>query len=398
MGQHFSNDSFFKYVPAAPRDPIFGLQATYNGDVRPHKINLTVGYLASQDGSLPVVLDSVKDAARELAETEITKNYLPISGDKAYVDAVRSFIFGESEDHQIIGLGCAGGTAAIRMLAELIFDHITQNVCLSSPTWPNHTQIFQRVGYDVSYYPYEVGTKVDFAKIKDHLSQLPKSTLVLFQPMSHNPTGCDLTTEEWSELSKLCKEKHLMPFFDTAYQGLGVGIREDVEPIMIFLRDGHEMVVSHSFSKSMGLYGERVGAAFLVLNPESPMSNVQDQLKLVTRTTYSNPPRHGEALAHLILSNPKRREAWEGQVHEMRNRVDGYRKKLAEGFAQVSGRDCTYIQQGHGFFCKLNLSKEQSIRMREEFAVYITDSSRVNIAALNDQNIDLVIDAIKGVV
>lgn len=397
MGQGLSQESFFKDVPAAPRDPIFGIQATFNQDVRPHKVNLTVGYLASKEGEQPLVLDSVRDAARELAETEMTKNYLPISGDAAYVSSVKEYIFGDHVSDQIIGFGCAGGTAAIRMLAELVYDHVSKHACCSAPTWPNHVQVLKRVGFEVGQYPYGVDQKIDLNKVVDHLSQMPSQSLVLFQPMSHNPTGCDFTMDEWKVLSNLCKEKRLLPFFDSAYQGFGVGIREDVEPIMQFLNDGHEMIVSHSFSKSMGLYGERVGAAYLALSADSPLKNVQDQLKIVTRTTYSNPPRHGEALAQLILTNPERRALWEKELSDMREWVNSFRQKLAEGLSSISSKDYTYIKEGHGFFCNLGLTKEQAIRLREEFALYITESSRINIAALNNHNIDSVIKSIAGV-
>ncbi len=398
MDQDFSRDSFFKEVPSAPDDPIFGIAALFNTDPRPIKVNLTVGYLASPEGSQPLILDSVRDAIREITETEVTKNYLPISGDKAYVEATRAYIFGDLAANRTLGFGVTGGTSALRMIAEFVFDHVTKNVCFSSPTWPNHTQIFKRVGFEVSQYPYEIEQTIDFNKVVDHLSLQPMGSMILLQPMCHNPTGYDFTSDEWKILSNLCKERRFLPLFDSAYQGLGVGFREDVDPICRFINDGHEVMVTHSFSKSMGLYGERVGAAFVVMSSQGPLKNVEGQMKAIIRTQYSNPPKHGEAIAHLILTNPERRMLWEKEVHGMRNRVDHYRQKLAKSLAEVSGKDCFYISAGHGFFCRLGLLKKQVIQLREEHGVYMTDSSRINLAAFNDKNFEIVMKALKVVV
>ena len=394
MKQVETNNSRFKNIKSLPPDPIFGIAALFNEDLREDKVNLTVGYLASEEGAHPVILDAVADASREILETEQTKNYLPISGDQAYVESVKKFIFDDLASEKILGYGTAGGTAAIRLISEFVFEHITNQVCVSSPTWPNHVQILQRIGFQINYYPYQVEEEINFNKVVDHLSQQPKNTLVLFQPMAHNPTGYDFSMDEWKVLSNLCKEKRLVPFFDCAYQGLGVGIREDVEPICQFIRDGHELFVTHSFSKSMGLYGERVGSAFVVMSSDTLAKNVDSQMKMITRTHYSNPPRHGEALANLILTNPERRTLWERQLTQMRERVDSFRKSLGEEHAKITGKDCKCILDGHGFFCNLGLSKDQVVQLREEFGVYLTGSSRVNIAALNDHNFPQVITSL----
>ncbi len=398
MDQVETKSTLFRHIEKLPPDPIFSINSQYQEDPRHDKVNLTIGYVAAPDGSPPLILPSVRDAMKEIAEKETTKNYFPMSGDKNYVEAVRKLVFHDLAQERTIGFGTAGGTAAIRLIAEFIYGQISNRVCFSSPTWPNHLQIFQRVGYQIDQYPYEAEKGIDFNHIVHHLSLLPEKTLVLLQPMCHNPTGFDFTLEEWKVLSLICKKHHLIPFFDSAYQGLGVGLNEDAEPIRLFVREGHEVFVANSFSKSMGVYGERVGAAFVVMHSNEYKENITSRMQIITRTQYSNPPRHGESIATAVLTNPRRREMWEKEVNEMRKRVVHFRKKFAEQFARITGRDCSYIANGHGFFCRLGLNPDQITQLKEKHGIYMTKDARINIAAINDDNFMKVLEAIQKVV
>ncbi len=390
-------ETLFSQVEFEPQDPIFSTNAQYNEDPRSGKINFTIGYVASPAGSFPVILPSVREAVKEIAEKETTKNYFPISGDKGYVEAVRKLVFHDLAHDTTVGFGTAGGTAAVRLIAEFIYGQISTRVCFSNPTWANHHQIFQRVGYEIDHFPYEVEKGFDFARVVDHLSHLPKRTVILFQPMCHNPTGYDFSLDEWQVLSDLCRTKGLIPFFDSAYQGLGIGLTKDVEPIRLFVREGHEVFVANSFSKSMGVYGERVGAAFVSMHSNKYKENVVNRMQIITRTQYSNPPRHGESIVLAVLSNTERRAKWEKEVEEMRNRVIYFRKKLVEGLTPISDKDYQYISNGHGFFCRLGLNPDQVAQIRDKYAIYMTKDSRINIAAINDGNIPKLLKALEGV-
>lgn len=390
--------SIFEHLENVPPDPIFGLHSEYNADSRPDKVNFTVGYFSSTKGEYPAIFQAVKEATKELLETELTKDYLPISGDKGYVDACRDLVFGYQSSEEILGFGTVGGTAAIRLIAEFVYSQITHRVCFSDPTWPNHTQIFNRLGFEINYYPYNVEQEINFDNVLEHISQQPERTLILFQPTGHNPTGYDFSLSEWKALSQLCKDKKLIPFFDSAYQGFGMGLEEDVVPIRLFQEDGHEMFVAHTFSKSMGLYGERVGAAFVVLDSSDYQEKVQNHMKRITRTHYSNPPRYGEEVAKLVMTNPQRKKQWEEELCAMREQLHANRKNFAKAFSELANRDCSYIARGHGFFCRLGFSKEMVTQLREEFGVYTAGGARINLAALNEKNFAQLIKALEKVV
>lgn len=382
--------SLYSHLKELPPDPIFGVVDLFKKDPRRDKLNLSAGVYPKAGEFDPCVFQSVKLAEEELLKSENTKNYLAVLGDYYYIEATRKFVFNRGVSDQLIGMQTVGGTEALRLSIEFIYRHITKNFSISDKTWANHIQIMDDVGCSIDRYPYWC-SKLDVQKMFDHIKKLPKNTCVILQASSHNPTGCDLSQDEWKELSKIFHDKKLIPLFDNAYQGLGVGVDEDVFSVRYFLEDEHELFVCHSFSKSMALYNERVGALYVFIREESERKAVLSLLGGQIRTNYSNPPAHGCLVAKSLLQSETFKNLWLDEIKEMRDHL----RSVRIAFAEKLGGDLSYISGGNGFFALLDLTIEQVRHIRKENAIYLTDSARINLAALNGNNLDRVVNAIK---
>ncbi len=385
-------EPIFSKITDVPPDTIFGINDLFLSDTRQNKINLTVGILIEEDGKSAQILPSVKLAEAEILKASTTKNYLPIDGDSEYIELTKKLVFGESDLSLIYGAQTVGGTSALRTLADFCKNEISPHISIPEPTWENHENIFRRVGLTIDKYPYPNG-------MYEHLSKIPIGSVVLLHAMCHNPTGHDLTKREWEKLECLFRERKLIPFFDSAYQGFGEGINEDAFAIRYFAEKGHECLVAHSYSKSFSLYGERVGALFVLMKNKSSFDLVKRNIRSLIRTTYSNPPRHGAAIVKLILQAPNLRTMWEKELDGSRLRMQNIRKlfgmKLKE---KMPSRQFPYLKEGHGFFCLLGLTDEQSDILRDKFAIYTAPKSRVNLTAITAKNIDIIVDSILRVI
>lgn len=381
----------FSEIRDVPTDTIFGLTDSFIKDPRKNKISLIVGILVEEDGKSAIILPSVHKAEEEILKTAVTKNYLPIDGDPEYVEATKKFIFGEGDLSAIYGAQTIGGTSAIRILAEFIKNEITDRISIPDPTWENHENVFRKVGFQIDKYPYPEG-------MYEHLEKLPNGTPVLLHAMCHNPTGYDLSKEEWERLETLFSAKKLIPFFDTAYQGYGIGLEEDAWPVRYFVKKRHECFVAHSFSKSFSLYGERVGALFINLNDPPLVDRMKRNIRSLIRVDYSNPPRHGAHIVKLVLQTPNLRTMWGKEVASARHRMGAQRKLFSQKLKEkMPHRTFKYLDEGHGFFCLLGLTPTQSDRLRDEFGIYLAPKARVNLTALNQNNIDYIVDSIQKV-
>jgi aspartate/tyrosine/aromatic aminotransferase len=386
--------SIYRKIEERPEDPIFGIQTAFKKDLRKDKYNLGVGFLPGDNGEEPQILSSVIQAEKEILQKRGSKNYLPIIGDPKYIDLTGKLIFGPLYKENVVGVATVGGTSALRIGFDLLKESGSKVLSIPRPTWPNHKGIGEAAHLKIDEHPY-VDKVLEFDAMCAHFWKLDEGSIVLLQPMSQNPTGMDLNLEQWKELSSICKTRGLIPFFDTAYQGLGMGMEGDVAPIRLFVEEGHEIVVSHSYSKSMGLYNERVGALFVTLEDMGRKKAVLGALSASIRTTYSNPPRHGSLVARVILETPSLYKEWLDEVEGMRKKVDLMRRALATGL--LSKGDYTYLLEGHGFFALLNLPKPKVELLKEKYGVYLTGASRVNIASLTISNIDYITESIKAV-
>jgi len=397
--------SLFSSVEMAPRDPILGLNEQFNADTNPNKVNLGVGVYFDDNGKLPL-LACVQAAEKTMMDKPTARGYLPIDGIVAYDNAVKGLVFGsESEpvtSGRVATVQAIGGTGGLKIGADFL-KKVSPNakVLISDPSWENHRALFTNAGFEVDTYAYyDAATRgVNFDGMLASLNAAVAGTIVVLHACCHNPTGYDITPAQWDQVIAVVKAKDLTPFLDMAYQGFGYGILEDGAVIQKFVAAGLNFFVSTSFSKSFSLYGERVGGLSVLCKDKEEAGRVLSQLKIVIRTNYSNPPTHGGAVVAAVLNNPELRAQWEKELSEMRVRIKAMRQKLVDGLKAAGVKqDMSFITTQIGMFSYSGLSKDQMVRLRNEFGVYGTDTGRMCVAALNSKNIDYVCASIAKVV
>ena len=394
--------ALFSGITEAPRDPILGLTEAFNADPKQEKVNLAVGVYYGDNGKIPL-LECVRTAETGLAQQPSARGYLPIDGMKAYDDAVKALVFGERVDaSRIATVQTLGGTGALKVGADLLRQtYPDAKVLISDPSWENHRAVFSRAGFEVETYPYydPQARGVRFDDMLDALRATPAQTVVVLHACCHNPTGYDLTDDQWDQVVEVVKENGLVALLDMAYQGFGAGIAEDGAVIAKFAASGVDFLAATSFSKNFSLYGERVGALSAYCADADEAKRVLSQVKVLIRTNYSNPPTHGAAVVATVLADPELRRMWEGELGGMRERIRSVRASLVDGLKSAGvTADVSYITTQRGMFSYSGLSKEQMHRMRDEFGVYGTDSGRICVAAINAGNIDQVVKAIAAVI
>jgi len=396
--------SMFAAVELAPRDPILGLNEQFASDPNPAKVNLGVGVYYDDDGKLPL-LQCVQEAEKLMMEAPKARGYLPIDGIAAYDKAVQGLVFGADsaavKAGRIATVQALGGTGGLKLGADFL-QRINPGakVLISDPSWENHRALFESAGFKVENYPYyDAKTKgVDFTSMLGALNAAPAGTVVVLHACCHNPTGYDISAEQWSQVVQAVKARGLVAFLDMAYQGFGEGITEDGAVIGQFMGAGLDFFVDTSFSKSFSLYGERVGALSVVCESKDEADRVLSQLKRVIRTNYSNPPIHGAQVVAMVLNTPALRTMWEAELAGMRVRIKQMRQALQTKLAAAGVKqDVSFITRQKGMFSYSGLNKEQMQRLRGEFGIYGVDSGRICVAALNNKNIDAVVSAIAKV-
>ncbi|MEY2797104.1 MAG: aromatic amino acid transaminase [Polynucleobacter sp.] len=396
--------NLFSSVQLAPKDPIFGLTEAYTADQRPGKVNLGVGVYYTDEGKVPL-LRAVLEAEKEVVAKEAPRAYIPIEGPNPYNSAVQNLLFGKDsaliQAGRVVTAECLGGTGALRVGGDFV-KRLEPNspAAISSPSWENHRGIFEAAGYTVLDYTYfDPKTRgVDFDGMVKSLQSFPAKTLVILHACCHNPTGADLTKDQWKTIISICQQKQLIPFLDIAYQGFADGIEEDGAAVRMFADSGMSFFVSSSFSKSFSLYGERVGALSIVTQSKEESARVLSQLKRVIRTNYSNPPTHGAAIVATVLNSPKLRQMWEDELAQMRDRIKSMRHGLKEKLAAAGiSHDFSFIEAQRGMFSYSGLTADQVAKLQEQDAIYALSTGRICVAALNSKNIDRVAQAIARV-
>ena len=387
----------FELYDALPEDPMFRVSRLAAQDTRPNLVDLTIGiYKTSELRSTK--FKSVRDAEAILLKEETDKDYFSIAGHDALITAATELVLGDFNANHVTGIQALGGTGSLYLGAKLLSEQVKAPAFISTPTWVNHKNIFSSAGFDVQDYHYYDRSQcvLLFDKVCDTLRKAPKSSVFIFHGCCHNPSGIDPTLDQWKELAELCKARSIIPFFDLAYQGFGDGLNEDVAAIRYFAEMGLEMLVGCSFSKNLGLYGERVGA-LLVIGAEQ--LNVASHLKAIIRASYSNPPRHGALVAAQVLQDRQLRQNWEMELTEVRNRIDAMRQKLILAFQEIDSHlDVKRLGQCRGMFLFLDLTSDQIHALREDHAIYLTESGRMNVAGLNEEVIPYVAASILKVV
>jgi len=392
--------SLFDAVEMAPRDPILGLNEQFLADPNPAKVNLGVGVYYDENGKLPL-LRCIREAEKMMIEAPQPRGYLPIDGIAAYDAATQALVFGDAaarREGRIATIQAVGGTGGLKVGADLLQRlNPAARVLISEPSWENHRALFEGAGFEVRTYPYyDAATKgVDFEAMRAALAAAAPGTVVVLHACCHNPTGCDLSADQWPQVVELLASRRLVPFLDMAYQGFGDGIAEDARAVQLCLDAGLDFFVATSYSKSFSLYGERAGALSVVCASKDAATRVLSQLKRVIRTNYSNPPTHGAAAITTVLSTPALRAMWEDELAGMRDRIKRMRVELQRRLVAAGAAiDTDFITRQRGMFSYSGLGKAQMQRLRSEFGVYGVDSGRICVAALNEKNLDAVVAAI----
>ncbi|MEG0862393.1 MAG: amino acid aminotransferase [Pseudomonas sp.] len=393
--------SLFSAVELAPRDPILGLNEAFNADTRSNKVNLGVGVYCNEEGRIPL-LRAVIEAETQRAAQHASRGYLPIDGIVAYDQAVQKLLFGAESPllsaGRVVTTQAVGGTGALKIGADFL-KQLSPNavVAISDPSWENHRALFETAGFPVhNYRYYDAATHdVNRSGMLEDLNALPNGSIIVLHACCHNPTGVDLSLDDWKNVLEVVKAKGHVPFLDMAYQGFGDGIHEDAFAVRLFAESGLDFFVSSSFSKSFSLYGERVGALSIVTESKEESARVLSQVKRVIRTNYSNPPTHGATIVATVLNSPELRAMWEEELGEMRQRIHGMRKQMVELLAeQAPEHDFSFVARQRGMFSYSGLTVDQVARLKNEFGIYALDTGRICVATLNQSNIDVVTKAI----
>lgn len=395
----------FSQVVLAPADPILGLTDTFKADHRQDKVNLGVGIYKDEAGQTPV-LASVKKAEALLLEQEKTKNYLGIEGVIAYNRVVQELLFGESSELVASGRAVTaqapGGTGALRIAAEFLLRNTpSRTVWVSNPTWANHQNIFETAGLTVREYGYYNANAhdIDFDAMMTDISAANAGDIILLHGCCHNPTGIDLTLAQWDLVAQLCADKKLVPLFDFAYQGFGVGIEEDAAGLRLVTSKVPELLIANSFSKNFGLYNERIGAVTVVAENADAAERAFSQVKRTIRANYSNPPAHGALIVSTILGDASLKAQWVQEVTEMRERIAKMRTLFVDSLkAEGVTQDFSFISRQSGMFSFSGLNKAQVARLKDEFGVYIVGSGRISVAGMTKTNMPVICKAIAQVI
>jgi len=394
----------FEVLPALAPDPILGLSAAFRADPNPKKIDLGVGVYKDEQGNTPIV-GAVAQAQLRLLETETSKTYITPQGVQGYIDGMLELLLGKGNQavlgNRVAAVQAPGGCGALRILAELL-KRCNDNgkVWVSDPTWANHIPLIGNAGLELATYPYfdKNTASIKFDEMLATLKTIPKGDVVLLHACCHNPTGADLTQDQWRQVAEAAQQQGWLPFIDSAYLGFGDDLETDAFGMRLMVESVPEVIIAASCSKNFGLYRERVGLAVMVTANSAQTPIVQSQIQAIARGIYSMPPSYGGALVDIILHDEALKASWVAEVDEMRNRMRDLRSllvnKLAENGAQ---KDFSFVNQQKGMFSFLCITPEQVKAVRAEHSVYFVDSSRVNIAGINLTNVDALAKALVSV-
>eukprot|EP00516_Mucochytrium_quahogii_P008459 CAMPEP_0203758780 /NCGR_PEP_ID=MMETSP0098-20131031/11631_1 /ASSEMBLY_ACC=CAM_ASM_000208 /TAXON_ID=96639 /ORGANISM=" , Strain NY0313808BC1" /LENGTH=404 /DNA_ID=CAMNT_0050651375 /DNA_START=80 /DNA_END=1294 /DNA_ORIENTATION=- len=396
----------FSQVEQGPPDAILGIKTKFLADANPARVNVSVGAYRDSQGK-PLLLNVVKKAEAIILNDETrNKEYLPIAGDAKFIAATQEFCFGKEaacvKENRVATVQALSGTGALRVGAEFVHTHFPGTVVyIPDPTWGNHFKIFGNAGLETRKYRYfDMKTKgLDFSGLIEDLKSAPAGSIVVLHVCSHNPTGVDPTEDQWREILAVVKSNKLLPFFDSAYQGFATGcVDKDAFAVRLFEAQCVEMFCAQSYSKNMGLYGERIGALNVVLRSPEAKPKVISQLELVVRAMYSNPPRHGAAIAALILTDPVLLAEWKVELKGMTDRIQSMRQGLREAIEKLeTPGDWEFITSQIGMFAFTGLPKDKVEAMQKNHHIYMPMNGRISIAGVTDGNIPQIAKAIRSV-
>ncbi|MFC6440789.1 amino acid aminotransferase [Bowmanella sp. JS7-9] len=392
----------FEVLKQLPADPILGLSAAFKQDNNPDKIDLGVGVYKDEQGKTPI-LQAVQQAQVILQGKEDSKTYIAPQGVQGFIDGMLTLLLGEASPvilaDRVAAVQAPGGCGSLRILAELVARaNPDTTVWVSDPTWANHIPLIGDAGLKIETYPYfdKASASIKFDAMAECLrTQVKAGDMVLLHGCCHNPTGADLTPEQWHVIADIVVEKGIVPFVDVAYQGFGDSLEQDAFGLRLLASKVPEMVIAASCSKNFGLYRERVGLAAIVTQNSAQRTAIQTQIQSVARAIYSMPPSYGGALVDIILNDTRLKRLWETEVTDMRERMKQLRAMLVEKLAEKgASKDFGFINQQKGMFTFLCISPEQVDKLVKQHSVYLVGSSRINVAGISKGNVDRLAQAI----
>ncbi len=393
----------FASLKALPADPILGLIAKYREDTNPKKIDLGVGVYKNEAGDT-TVLSCVKKAEQYRTDTETSKVYIGPTGSALFNEEMSKLIFGHHKvllENRARTFSTPGGTGALRVAAEFIAScKAGATIWVSNPTWANHNAVFEAAGLTVKTYPYYdyENKTLDFDGMLAQLKEVSSDDAVLLHACCHNPSGMDLSNEQWQQVAEVAKDVGFTPLVDMAYQGFGSGLDEDAYGLRLLADNVKEMIVCSSCSKNFGLYRERIGACTLIAPTSNNADLVASVLASVIRGIYSMPPAHGAALVETILSSSELTTEWHSELKEMRDRINGNRQLLVDKLKENGvTRDFSFIARQSGMFSFLGITPEQVQQLQDEYSIYMVGSSRMSIAGIANRNVDYLAQSIAKV-
>lgn len=390
----------FDAIGRVPGDPILGLMEAYAQDANPRKFDLGVGVYKDAQGLTPIP-EAVKIAEARLVESQDTKTYIGGHGNPLFGKVINELVLGA--DSQLIteqragATQTPGGTGALRLAADFIAQCLPgKGVWLSNPTWPIHETIFAAAKVKVSHYPY-VGSdnRLDVEAMLAVLKEVPKGDVVLLHACCHNPTGFDLSHDDWKRVLEVVRSRDLLPLIDFAYQGFGDGLEQDAWSTRLFAAQVPELLITSSCSKNFGLYRDRTGALIVCATSADKLIDIRSQLANIARNLWSTPPDHGAAVVATILADPELKARWADEVEAMRLRIAQLRSGLVEALEPHGLRErFAHIGVQRGMFSYTGLSPEQVTHLRERHSVYMVSSGRANVAGIDATRLALLADAI----
>ncbi|MCD9558042.1 aspartate/tyrosine/aromatic aminotransferase [Photobacterium carnosum] len=390
---------FSQLSPAQP-DPILSLSLIYNADQRDHKMDLGIGVYRNNHGQTPIMA-AISQAEHRLLQTQTTKSYVGLAGSEVFNQCMIDLLLAETSAHsRAAGVQTPGGSGALRMLADLM--HVANantTVWLTDLSYVNHRPVMEAAGLKVKYYPYfDRDTKqVNTDAMLSALAQAGANDVVLLHGCCHNPTGADISFEAWQAITALANKNGFVPFVDMAYLGFGDGLEQDGAGLKFMADNIEEMMIATSCSKNFGLYRERTGAALLVGDTLSNAQKAKGRILTLARASYTMPPDHGAALVADILTDSVLTAVWKQELVMMQQRIIGLRQSLVNTLAAKGCDQFSFIADHKGMFSMTGLSPEKIMRLRDEFAIYAVGDGRINVAGLQEQQIDALATALMTV-
>jgi aspartate aminotransferase len=395
-----ATENYLAEIPMGAPDAILGIAENFKKCTDPKKVNVCVGAYRDENGK-PWILPSVREAEKiMLDDPNENKEYASISGDAAYVNEAIKFAYGQNADlDKLAAVQTLSGTGACRIGGHFLAKYApVKKIYIPDPTWGNHIQIFQEAGLEVIRYRYydRSTNGLNLDGMLEDIKAAPNGAIVLLHACAHNPTGCDPTKEQWKVVSDLCKEKNLIVFFDSAYQGFASGDAEaDAFALRMFVEEGHNVLLAQSFAKNFGLYGERCGTLSVVTSGAEEKERVLSQLKRIIRPMYSSPPIHGSSIVRTVLTNEELTKQYYEECAFMANRIGSMRKELVLKLKEAgSTHDWSHITSQIGMFAYTGMNAEMCDRLTNDYSIFLTKDGRISLAGLNEKNVGYVADAI----